>query len=164
VDLIGRYYDRDTDGSLFGGGSEVKTTDLVVQLNWTLFQGGYVWSRTKEARELMKAAQEQLEREVRAARRQARFGYLGVEGALSRAEALEEAVVSQGLALEAKQLGFKSGLYTSLVVLDAERDLYYAKRELAKARYDYILNSVRLKQAAGSLSESDLAAINEWFQ
>jgi len=48
-------------------------------------------------------------------------------------------------------------------VLDASRDLYRAKRDLASARYDYLLNLLRLKQAAGTLSENDLAQINAWL-
>jgi len=39
-----------------------------------------------------------------------------------------------------------------------------AKRDLASARYDYLLNLLRLKQAAGTLSETDLAQINAWLQ
>jgi outer membrane protein len=72
-------------------------------------------------------------------------------------------VVSQKLALEAKKEGFRSGLYTGLAVLDAERDLYQAKQDYALARYDYLLNSLRLKQGAGTLNYEDLTQVGAWF-
>jgi outer membrane protein len=72
-------------------------------------------------------------------------------------------MVSNQIALEAKKEGFKSGLFPSLAVTDAERDLYQAKREYAKSQYDYILNSLRLKKAVGLLKEGDIATVNSWL-
>ena len=164
LDLVGRFNDRDTDGTLFGGGSEVETTEVLLQLNLPIFQGGYVCSRTREAYHLYQAALQDLELQVRAVKRQTRAAYLGVKSAISRVEALEQSVESQALALEAKQYGFNSGLYTSLAVLDAERDLYLAKQDYAQARYDYILNSMRLRQAVSTLSDEDLVIVNQWFK
>lgn len=164
VDLVGRHNNRDTDGSLFGGGSEVETTEILVQANFTLFQGGYVLSRAREAKNLLRAAQRELERLERSVKRRVRAAFLGVKSAISRVKALEESVRAQELTLDAKKYGFKSGLYTSLAVLDAERDLYLAKQKLSQARYDYLLNSLRLKRAAGILKEEDLEVINAWFQ
>lgn len=163
LDLIGRHNYRLTDGTLFGGGSEVETTEVLLQANITLFQGGYVCSRVREARQLYKAALQDMEQQKRAVKRQSRAAYLGVKSAISRVKALEQAVGAQQLSLDAKQYGFKSGLYTSLAVLDAERDLYLDKQRLAQARYDYIFNSLRLKQAAGTLCEENLVMVNEWF-
>jgi outer membrane protein len=69
--------------------------------------------------------------------------------------------VAQRSALDAKQRGYGSGINTALDVLDAERDLYLIMRDHAQARYDYLLNTLRLKQAAGTLRVGDLARINE---
>ncbi len=164
LDLVGRFNNRDTNGTLFGGGSEVETSEALLQLNLPIYQGGYVSSRTREARHRYQATLQDMERQVRAAKRQARAAYLGVKSAISRVEALEQSVVSQELALKAKQYGFKSGLYTSLAVLDAERDLYLAKQDYAQARYDYILNSIRLRQAVGTLNREDLVMVNQWLK
>jgi outer membrane protein len=68
-------------------------------------------------------------------------------------------VVAQQSALQAKEEGFKSGLFTLSPVLDAQRDLFLAKRDYAQARYDYLLYRLRLKQAVGTLSDADLTAI-----
>ncbi len=82
----------------------------------------------------------------------------------ARVTALTQAVVASESALAAKTEGFAAGIGANLDVLDASRDLYRAKRDLAAARYDYLLNGLRLKQAAGTLSETDLAQINGWLQ
>jgi outer membrane protein len=78
--------------------------------------------------------------------------------------ALSQAVMAGESALEAKTQGFAAGINTNLDVLDATRDLYRAKRDLSSARYDYLLNLLRLKQAAGTLSESDVSQINGWLR
>jgi outer membrane protein len=72
--------------------------------------------------------------------------------------------VASESAVEAKTQGFDAGINTNLNVLDATRDLYRAKRDLSSARYDYLLNMLRLKQAAGTLGESDVAQINSWLE
>ena len=163
VDLIGRFNNRDTDGSLFGGGSDVDTTEVLLTAKVPLYQGGYVSSRTREAKYLLKAARRELTREERAVERQVRRAYQGVLGSIRRVEALAKAVEAQELTLKAKHKGFKSGLLTGIAVLDAERDLYFIRLDYATARYDYLRNSLRLKQGAGILQEQDLVTMNDWF-
>ena len=79
-------------------------------------------------------------------------------------KALNNTVAAQEKAVETKDEGRKAGLFTLMPVLDATRDLYFARRDYAQARYDYLLNRLRLKEAAGTLSEEDLAAINMLLQ
>ena len=75
-------------------------------------------------------------------------------------QALKQSVVAQASALEAKTEGYKAGLNTLLPVLDAQRDLYLARRDYAQSRYEYLINRLKLKQAAGTLSETDLVGIS----
>ena len=75
-------------------------------------------------------------------------------------DALKQLVEAQASAVEAKDLSFKSGLITLLPVLDAQRDFYQARKEYQQSRYDYLLNRMRLQQAAGTLSETELQEIN----
>ena len=164
LDLVYRLNNRDTKGTLFGGGSEVETQDIMVRLNLPLYQGGYVSSRSKEAAYLHQKSRQDLQRSQRAVKRAARAAYFGVINAISKVKALGEAVASQALALDAKEKGFRSGLYTNLAVLDAERDLYGARRDYAQARYDYILNRLKLEQAVGTLSDEDVAQVNSWLK
>ncbi len=158
-------YDRTkTEGTLFGGGSEVETAYVLARLTIPIFEGGVVASRTREAKSLHQAAAQEEERQTRAARKETRAAYLGVMSSIDRVKALREALDAQKMVLEAKREGYRSGLYTVLAVLDAERDLYRARRDYAVARYDYIMNSLRLKKAVGTLSDGDIASINEWFE
>lgn len=160
VDLTYSFNNRDTEGSLFGGGSEVETTEAMVTMKLPIFQGWYVSSKTTEARELLKAAKEELDREKRGVERQVRSAYQGVLSSIERVKALEAALEAQLMTLQAKKKGFDAGLLTSLAVLDAERDLFFIKTDYATARYDYLINTLRLKQGAGILDEEDVVAVN----
>jgi len=164
VELVATQNRKDTGGSLFGGGSNVETADLMLRLNVPLYSGGLVSALSGEATKRYEGAREDLERDARLTERQARAAFQGVTGGVSRVEALAQGVVSAESARELKAEGYKSGLETILQVLDAERDLYAAKRDSARARYDFLLNRLRLKQAVGTLSEADLDAINRMMQ
>ncbi|MFP4445179.1 MAG: TolC family outer membrane protein [Desulfosudaceae bacterium] len=164
LDLEANYNWRETDGTLFGGGSEVETTDLAVELTVPLYQGGVVSSRTREAAHLMHSARQEEVRQTRALEREARAAFYGVGNAIERVRSLGEAVEAQRLALEGKKEGYRSGLFTILAVLDAERDLSLARQNYAMARYEYILNSLILKKTAGTLSDDDIAAVNGWLR
>ncbi len=164
VDLIGRYENQDTDGSLYGGGAAGDTTDILVVLNVPFYEGGAVNSRVREAKHILSSARQELIKQQRAVIRQTRSAHLGVNSALKMIEALQQSVISTRLALDAKQEGFLSGIYTSLNVLDAERDLSLANIDYAKARYDYLLNNLKLKQAVGSLTAEDLNQLDQWLQ
>ena len=101
----------------------------------------------------MEAERRQVVRETRAA-------YLGVLSGIKKVEALKQSIVSQQSALEVKTAGLKAGVNTLLEVLDAQRDLYFAQSDYSKARYDYLLSTIKLKQATGSLSLADLEEVN----
>lgn len=164
IDLTARFNDTDSEGSLFGGGNEVETNEILFRLNVPIYQGGIVSSRTRRSQQLHLKAQQDLTAIQRGVQRAARAAYFGIISAISKARALEQAVSAQELALQARQQGYRSGLYTSLDVLDAERDVFEARRDRARARYDYLLNTLRLKHAVGTLAEADLEVINRFLQ
>ena len=164
LDLVGTRTRNDADVSVTGTGIRSDNTVVGLQLNVPIFQGGLVNARTDEAAHRFDAAQQELEAARRATERAARAAYLGVASGAAKVTALTQAVVAGESALSAKTEGFSAGVNTNIDVLDANRDLYRAKRDLAGARYDYLLNLLRLKQAAGTLSETDLAQINGWLQ
>jgi outer membrane protein len=163
LDLVGRFNNQNTEGTLFGGGSEVETVDISLQLNIPLYQGGVISSRVSQASSQYSKVKADLDRLTRESVRLARTSFLGVKSSIRRIDALDQTLTAQQSALDAKQEGYRSGLFTSLAVLDAERDLYMAKTDFAQARYDYILNNLRLRQAVGSLSEQDLIWTNDLF-
>jgi outer membrane protein len=155
---------RDAGSTLFGGGSSVETTEVTLQLAVPIFQGGYVNAVTDEAAFRYQKSMEERELERRGVERQTRAAFQGSISGKNLVEALTQSVRSQESALDAKSEGFKAGMLPLLPVLDAQRDLYIAKRDYAQARYDYLVNSLKLKQAAGTLSESDLLRIGAALQ
>jgi outer membrane protein len=164
LDLVATQNRKDTGGSLFGGGSNVETADVMLRLSVPIFAGGLPTALTDEAIKRHESAREDLERDARQIERQTRAAYQGVTGGAVRVQALAQSVISSESARELKVEGYKAGLETLLQVLDAERDLYAAKRDSAKARYDFLLSRLRLKQAIGTLSEADLMGINRLMQ
>lgn len=163
LDIVGSYGRDDSTGG-FSGGSTSEQSAIGLQLNVPIYQGGLVVSRTREARHLYQQSLDQVEEQRRSVQRQTRDAYLGVISGISRVRALEQAERSTESARAAIEAGFQVGTRTSVDVLDAERDVFRAKRDLAGARYDYIIDSLTLKQAAGTLSREDLNLINAWLQ
>ncbi len=145
------------------GDSDIVNSAIGLELNVPIYQGGLVLSRTREARHLHEQALDNLERQRRITQRQARDAFRGVISGVSRVGALAQAVVSTESALEAIEAGFQVGTRTTVDVLNAQRDLFRAKRDFAQARYVYVLDILRLKQSAGTLSEEDLAEVNRWL-
>jgi outer membrane protein len=135
-----------------------------VQITWPLFTGGYNSSRVREAVYLHRASMEQLQRVTRETERATRDAYLGVLSEMSRVQALDQAVQSSRTALEATQAGFDVGTRTIVDVLNSQFNLYRAITLFYQARYDYLVNVLRLKQAAGNLQVEDLEAIDRWLK
>jgi len=161
IDFVGTHDRRNTGSTLYGGGSEIESNVAMLKLNMPLFQGGAVLSKVREATLRQQKAQEELEQEMRKIERQARSAYLGIMTSISKVHSLQESLTFQKSAVDAREEGHKSGIYTMLAVLDAQRDLFATKREHAQSRYDYLINRLRLKQATGSLGIDDLSAINK---
>lgn len=149
-------------------GNSVANTDgdsgpdsrISLNLNIPIYSGGRTNSQVKESQALYQQAAHNLEADHRRAVRDTRSSYLGVVAAVSSVRALKQAVVSSESALEATQAGFEVGTRTIVDVLLQTQQLFSAKRDHARARYDYILNTLRLKQAAGLLTEKDLEQVN----
>ena len=162
VDLVASYDNNKTGGQF--GDSELRTNSIGFQLVVPIYEGGTVLSSTRESRHLYQQSVDQVEQARRSAQRQTRNAYLGVKSGIARVQALGQAVRSAESALEAIEAGFQVGTRTSVDVLNATRDLFRAKRDHALARYDYIIDILSLKQAAGTLSEEDLLTINAWLE
>ena len=154
---------EEKEGTLFGGGSNIDEEIIALNFNLPIYSGGIVSSRVREAIKLHSRTKDELELEYRAVRRQTFSTYDGVLTDISKIEALQKSVEAYELGVEAKSIGFESGLTNSLTVLDAERDLFFARSEYARARYGYLLNGLRLKRAVGVLSAADLEQINHFL-
>jgi outer membrane protein len=160
LDLVGSRNRTDADGSIAGPGVRADTAIVGLQLKVPLLQGGQVLSRTREAAYRHDAALQELEARRRNAERSTRTSFRDVSGTAARVDSLRQAVISGEIALEAKTQGFRAGLYHTLDVLDATRELFRTKRDYSEARYTYLAAYLRLKQAAGTLNDDDLEQLN----
>jgi outer membrane protein len=161
LDLVGSHTVARTAAS---GVADSDNSSIGIQLSVPLYSGGGVTSRTRQAQFDYRAAQEELDRQNRAVNRQVRDAYRGVVSSISRVKALEASTVSAQSALEATEAGFEVGTRTMVDVLDEQRNLYRARRDYSRVRYDYIMNGLRLKLAAGSIEREDLATVTGWLK
>jgi len=170
LDLVASRSDRDTDAfrtnNGLGGPADSDSVDDTISLQFSvpLFAGGFTSSRVREAVYQHRAAREALERVARETERLTRDAYLGVLSEISRVQALRQALESSATALKATEAGFEVGTRTTVDVLAARRTLLQAETNYARSRYDYILNVLRLKQAAGILNVEDLEEVDDWLE
>ena len=157
VGSIGLSYSRGNAVALSGTTS---SASLGVQMNWPLYTGGAVQNRIKETLLLEDKSRYDLEAARRGVAQGTRVAYFGVQSGVAQVKALEAAEASSKLALEATQLGYKVGVRVNLDVLNAQTQLFQTQRDLAKARYDVLVGSLRLRQASGRLTPDDVAAAN----
>jgi outer membrane protein len=159
MDLIANARRTDTSGQYaFSGVRNDKA--IGVQYSVPIFNGFAVTSRVRESIALEDKARNDLEATRRNAAQNARLAFLGVNSGLAQVRALQAAEVSSNSALESNKLGYQVGVRINIDVLNAQRQLYLTRRDLSRARYDTIMNGLRLKAAAGSLREADLAPVN----
>ena len=176
VDLVLGYRDTDITGTGISSGSaianpvtaplgtETEDETISVQFAVPIFSGGAVASRVKQASYRHRAAKEQLERVARETERQTRDSYLGVISEIARVKALKQALASAQTALQATEAGFEVGTRTTVDVLNLRRSLFQAETQYSRSRYDYLINVLLLKEAAGTLTDIDLAEINSWLE
>jgi len=159
VDLVASYEDRDIDSDLLG---DVQRDDLTlgVQLEIPLYTGGRISSEQAQGEARLVSAQNNTLLQTRLASQRSRIAFLDVVSGISQVNALAQALESSNVALEATQAGFEVGTRTSVDVLISLRETYRAQRDYASSRYQYLLDKLRLKQAAGTLSKDDLFEIN----
>ena len=137
------------------------TSGLIgLQLKLPLYTGGATQNRIKETLSLEDKARNDLEAARRGVAQGTRVAFLGLKSGRAQVNALEAAESSSKLALEATQLGYKVGVRVNIDVLNAQTQLNLTQRDLARARYDVVVNGLRLRQAAGELRPDDVNSVN----
>ncbi|MFP5392279.1 MAG: TolC family outer membrane protein [Gammaproteobacteria bacterium] len=159
LDLVASTTKSNASGQYRTSGSGTSNA-IGVQWNIPIFNGFAVTSRVRETIALEEKARQDLESTRRNAALNARQAFLGVNSGLAQVKALQAAEVSSTSALESNKLGYQVGVRINIDVLNAQRQLYSTRRDLARARYETIINGLRLKAAAGSLREADLVPVN----
>ncbi|MEE3117745.1 MAG: TolC family outer membrane protein, partial [Pseudomonadota bacterium] len=158
LDLNASYGKTKTDGledpSSFQMQRDGTTTQGVIglTLNVPLYTGGGTQASVRQQRSLVTVAEQSLQTVRRDVRVSTRSLFLTVNNNIETASALEQTIVSRRSALDATRAGYEVGTRNIVEVLDAERAYYVALRDFANARYDYVINTLQLKQAAGTLS------------
>ncbi len=163
LDLVARQAYNSADDGRFGAYDSTDTT-LTVQLTVPIYSGGGTNAKYKQSVALKEQARSQKEKAHRQAMQQTRDAYLGVTSTIAQVQALKQALISTQAAHEATQAGFEVGTRTAIDVLTTLRDVFRAERDYARARYNYVINTLRLKQAAGTLSIEEGKAINSFIE
>lgn len=145
-------------GGVFGGTTDRQSVGVQGEL--PIFQGFAVSARVSEAQARYTQSREQLEETHRSVSRDTANAYRAVEMNIRQVRALRQAVVSNKSALEATQAGYEAGTRTIVDVLDAQSNLFSAQRDFQQAQHNYLVSTLRLKQAAGTLDPQDLRAVN----
>ncbi|HEV8444275.1 MAG TPA: TolC family protein, partial [Steroidobacteraceae bacterium] len=136
----------------------------LLEVTVPIWSSGGTHSRVKQSEYRWQAAKQRLERVSRETERTARDAYLGVDSEISRVQALKQALESSITALKATEAGYDVGTRTAVDVLAARRTLVAAQTAYSRSRYDYILNVLTLKQAAGILDRKALEDVNGWLE
>jgi len=139
---------------------EYEQNSIMLQATLPIFAGGTTQANVNASKNVHGQRLAELEGARREVERSTRNAYQGVIAGVSRVQALKQAVLSNTTALQASEVGLEVGARTAVDVLNAQRELYRAQRDYARARYDYLLNILRLKSAAGQLTGKDLNEID----
>ncbi|MEA3133423.1 MAG: outer membrane protein, partial [Gammaproteobacteria bacterium] len=149
------------DGSPYGNSMlDQNQRTIGIQLTFPLYSGGMVSSQVRQAVYQHRAAKERVERVARQTEHDARDSYLGVLSEISRVKALRRAVESNTTALNATESGYEAGTRTAVDVLESRRLWIQAQTDYSRSRYDYMINVLKLQQAAGILSVQSLNRLN----
>ncbi|WP_462330482.1 TolC family outer membrane protein [Thiohalocapsa halophila] len=154
-------YDVNRSGAQFN--TDTDTGFVGLSVNVPIYQGGAVASRTRQAGHQFRAAQDRLDQQRRAVINQVKDAFRGVLSSISDVRARQAAIVSAQSSLESTEAGLEVGTRTQVDVLNATRALFQARFDYFAARYDYIINGVRLHQATSTLTRDVLAKGNEWL-
>jgi len=165
VDLSGSLQWQHTSGQPlqpFSNNATAGTIGLIATV--PLYTGDLLQSRIREAHANESRAQQDLEAARRNAAQAARQAYTGTDYGLAQVRALESAETSAKTQLESTRLGYEVGVRINLDVLNANTQLFNTQRDLKKARYDFLVNGLRLKAASGTLEDRDVQAVNALLQ
>lgn len=155
----------DADDGTFGSGQrDTDDTRLTLTLNVPIYSGGLTTAQSRQSAADAERAQARLDQQRRFTVQDIRTSYLGVQTAISTVNAFKQALISARTALEATQGGFEAGTRTNVDVLVVEGSLYDSERNYSRSRYDYLLSTLELKRASGSLNAIDINQINQWLE
>ena len=163
LDAVASYTNSYANGSpsVFSAGNELKNATIGLQLEIPLYAGGAISSRARQAVLNKQKALDDIEIARRQTDLETQRAYFNLSSSIAQVKALNQALISSQSQLDSTQLGYEVGVRTSVDVLNAQQQLFSAKRDLLQARYNYLVNIIRLKAASGLVGEADLQDINQ---
>jgi outer membrane protein len=163
IDAVASISDRDNGTGNAASFNNGRSMSAGIEMQWPLYTGGRTKSAIKQASYGRDAAREQVTSVQRQLTTQTRTAFLNVSADSYRVAARQQAVKSAEAALAATKAGYDVGTRNIVDVLLAERNVYAAKRDYANSRYDYVINTVKLRAASGQLGEIDIKELNGWL-
>jgi outer membrane protein len=162
LDAVASYTSSYANGTVsrFGAGNELQVGSIGLQLQIPLYEGGAVSSRVRQAVLNKQKALDDLDLVRRQTELDTQRAYLNLSSSIAQLKAFDQAILSSQSQLDATQLGYQVGVRTSVDVLNAQQQLFSAKRDALQARYNYLTNIIRLKTATGIVAAADLVDIN----
>ncbi|WP_278956111.1 TolC family outer membrane protein [Aquipseudomonas alcaligenes] len=171
LDAVAQYQKGDNDNLGFSNtdalspyDGDAEQTSIGLQLNIPIYSGGLTSSQVREAYQRLNQSEQERESLRRKVVENTRNLHRAVNTDVETVQARRQSIISNQSALEATEIGYQVGTRNIVDVLDAQRQLYSSVRNYNDARYDYILNNLRLKQAAGTLAPSDLEALSRFLK
>ncbi|MFS2160529.1 TolC family outer membrane protein [Pseudomonas sp. Pseusp122] len=172
VDAVVSYKRGDNDALGFSNpnytgqnyGGDVEQRSIGLELNIPLYSGGLTSSQVREAYARLSQSEQQRESLRRQVVENTRNLHRAVNTDVEQVQARKQSIISNQSALEATEIGYQVGTRNIVDVLDAQRQLYASVRDYNNTRYDYIIDNLRLKQAAGTLSPSDLQDLSHYLK
>ena len=161
LDAVASVADNYTNGSYYGFGNDLKMGSVGLQLQIPLYQGGGTSSRVRQALFNKQKSLNDVDGARRQMEQETQRAYLNLNTSIAQLKAYEQALVSSQSQFDSTTVGYDVGSRTSVDLLNAQQQLFSAKRDLLQARYSYLVNIIRLKAAAGIIVETDLEDINQ---
>lgn len=141
-------------------GPRALNSSIGIELAIPLYQGGAISSKVRENTSLLQQANYEYEDSRRATVEDINTYFVSVNNGIRQVNALQAAEQTSQAAVDANRLAYEVGVRSNIDVLNAQKQLYETQRALAKARYDTLLSSIRLKSTVGQLLDEDIAAIS----
>ena len=161
LDAVASVSDSYASSSYYGFGSDLKSASVGLQLQVPLYQGGGTSSRVRQALLNKQKAVNDVDIARRQTSQDTQRAYLNLNTSIAQVKAYEQALISSQSQLESTHVSYDVGLRTSVDVLNAQQQLFSAKRDLLQARTSYLVNIIRLKAVTGVIAESDLVDVNQ---
>lgn len=171
LDAVAQYKKGDNDALGFSNpnpltryGSDVEQRSIGLQLNIPIYSGGLTSSQVRESYSRLSQTEQQRESLRRQVVENTRNLHRAVNTDVEQVQARRQSIISNQSAVEATEIGYQVGTRNIVDVLDAQRQLYTSVRNYNNSRYDYILDNLRLKQAAGTLNPGDLQDLSRFLK